>query len=925
MKLRKICSSLCLLSMLTSITSSQPSSAKGSDTVAAVVSASANSKPVEQDSVRLPLYVRPTNYALTFEPDAKSFTFKGTANINITISAQTSVIVLNAADLTISDASIRTPRDGLQNATVQLDAAKEQAQLSFKSQLAPGQYVLNLRFKGSLNDQLRGFYRSAYVDEKGATKYMFVTQMEPTDARRMFPCFDEPAFKSTFQITAVVDPQYTVISNAPVAKTERQGNGKKIVAFDKTPVMSSYLVALIVGDLKASQTKTANGIPITVWTTPGKESLAECALNTAVEILPVQEKYFGIPYPGKKLDLIALPDFGAGAMENLGAITFRESRLLLDSKTGTNFLKRVIAGIEAHEMAHQWFGDLVTMQWWDDLWLNEAFATWMATKTVNTIRPEWRALARSVETRNFAMGDDQLQSTRPIHAHVANPSDAIEMFDGITYEKGASILRMLEVFVGEETFQKGIHDYLSSHAFGNAKTEELWGAIATASGGNVSVLELMKPWVYQPGFPLLSITQQSPDREIKLEQKRFFAASDAPNSKTLWQIPISFHPLQSQLQSSQTQSVSTAAATSTAVEQRVQTKLLTEAQGGLEAGDLKNVAFANKDGSGFYRVMYAQQDFQTICAKFAQLSAEERLSFISDTHALAVSGKIPVENLLNLLLKVKDENDPLVLLNLVRLFDLPYPSMNAESMPAYQRFVQVHLSPLKDRLGWDAKDGEPELNKDLRSEVLTQLGTYGQDKKTIEEAFEKYRRYMQDSKSVSPDVVTAMLTAVAFNGSDAEYDEMIAAWKSAKAPEDEKRFLQSLTHFRKPDIVSKVLALIVSGQIRSQDAPSILGSLIEHFDTQHQAWEFTKANWTRLVKQFPPTSMRHVAGACMYFHRKSDEQELKSFFATHKVPFGESTLARALEDVHINVLYEERYANRVRQWIANHDASSPKQ
>jgi puromycin-sensitive aminopeptidase len=919
MNFRRICSALCLLSMLSGVALGLPGLAKGADTVAAVVSPAASARSSEPDSARLPASVRPTNYSLTFEPDAKSFTFKGTENINLTISAQTNAIVLNAADLTISEATIKTPKNGALNAAIELQPATERVRLSFKVALAPGQYQLSVRFKGILNDQLRGFYRSAYVDEKGTTKYMFVTQMEPTDARRMFPCFDEPAFKSTFQVTAIVDPQFTVISNAPVLKTDRQqGSGKKIVYFDKTPVMSSYLVALVVGDLKGSQTKTVNNIPITVWTTPGKELLAECALNTAAEILPVQERYFGIPYPGKKLDLIALPDFGAGAMENLGAITFRESRLLLDSRTGTNFLKRVIANIEAHEMAHQWFGDLVTMQWWDDLWLNEAFATWMATKTVNTMHPEWRALARSVETRNFAMGDDQLQSTRAIHADVANPSDAVEMFDGITYEKGASILRMLEVFVGEETFQKGIHDYLSSHAFGNAETEELWQAIATATGDNVSVPEMMKPWVYQSGFPLVVLDQQSPDRELKLEQKRFFAAADAPSSKALWQIPVTFRTLPSAASGKAQSSSSTA-------EPKAPSKLLTEAQGNLEAGELKSVAFANKDGSGFYRVMYAQQDFQTLCDRFDRLSAEERLAFISDTRALALAGKIPVENLLNLMLKIKDETDPLVLLGLVRLVNSPYTSMNSATLPAYQHFVQSLLSPLKERLSWDAKDGEPELNKDLRAEVVTTLGTYGQDKQTIDEAVDKYHQYIQDSKTTSPDIVTAMLTIVAFNGGETEYDEMLAAWQSARAPEDEKRFLQCLTHFRKPEVVSKVLALIVSGKIRGQDAPSILGNLLEHLDTQHQTWEFTKTNWEKLVKQFPPTSMRHVAGACENFHHKNDEQNLKGFFANHKVPFGESALARALEDVHINVLYEERYANRVRQWISVHDAASAKQ
>jgi puromycin-sensitive aminopeptidase len=931
MTFRKICCSLSLVSVLVSTNFGVLRAEAGTpDAVSTVVSTSKAKTETSEASLRLPKTTTPAHYNLIFEPDLKSFTFLGTEQIALDVAAETSVITLNAAELTITDAALTSghataasmtelPGGGTENktliegtvqhATVEMDAEKELVHLQFKAPLAPGKYVLSCKFKGRLNDELRGFYRSAYVDQKGVTHFLATTQMEPTDARRMFPSFDEPSFKASYQITAIIDAAYTAISNAPVATDEKNAAGKRVVKFESTPKMSSYLVALIVGELKPTATKTANGVPITVWTTPGKEHLGEYALNTATEILPAEEGYFGIPYPGKKLDLIALPDFDAGAMENLGAITFREALLLVDNKTGTNFLKRTIASITAHEMAHQWVGDLVTMRWWDDLWLNEAFATWMATKTVNKIRPEWRFLAKSVETRNFAMSEDQLASTRAIHAHVSNPSQAVEMFDGITYEKGASILRMLECFVSEKTFQKGIHDYLTSHAYNNATTEELWEAIAAASGGSVPVPEIMKPWVYQPGFPLVTLSAQEPGKSITLEQSRFFEASDAKASNSLWRIPMVFHPLGAPVASN----VPTGGASSESA--AVNNKLLSGQQDSYTIADAKSVAFANKDGSGFFRVRYAQPDFDAIAAKFSSLAPEERMVLLSDTGALSVSGKIPVENRLNLLLKIRDEKDLLVLSEIVGAFDSPYTSMTPDTMPAYQAFVSNNLRLLKKDLGWDAKPGEKDLAKDLRAAVLNMLGTYGQDKETISEAFTYYHKYMADHSSLNPDVVPSILQIVAYNGTLKDYEEIEKGWRTAKAPEDEKRMLRTLAVFRNPELVAKTLDLIVSGQIRGQDSPGVLSSLLSHYDTQEQSWQFVKQNWNKILKLFPPTSMRHVASACSTFYRPKDEKDLVAFFGSHKVPFGDSAVSRALEDVHISVLYHEQSDAAIQKWV----------
>lgn len=856
-----------------------------------------------QPSIRLSKEVLPTEYQLSFEPNFKDFSFIGTETIKLTVLSKTQSITLNGLEMKIESASIKPNSSATtaltQDATVDYDKKKEQITFSFKSPLTPGDYILDSKFTGILNDQLRGFYRSFYRDEKGHKQWLATTQMEATDARRMFPCFDEPDFKAIYQITAIIDPQFVAISNTPILE-EKTVDGKKIIRFEPSPKMSTYLVALIVGDLKRAGSKVdAKGVPISVWTTPGKEGLGKFALDLATEILPNQANYFGIPYPGKKLDLIALPDFNAGAMENIGAITFREEYLLVDDKTGSSFQKRNIASIEAHEMAHQWFGDLVTMSWWDDIWLNEAFATWMATRTMESLHPEWRFLAQALEDYNDAKSVDQLQSTRAIHAPVYNPSEAKEMFDVITYTKGAALLRMLECYIGETTFQRGVHAYLQAHAYGNAETKDLWLALASASGGKIAVQTIMKSWVYQVGFPLLSASLQQNGKSIKIEQKRYFEDADAKPSKQLWQVPIVFETF---LHSD-----------------HVDYQLLSKSKGVHVFQKPQSLIFANKDGAGFYRVQYSQQAFDLLVKRFAELTAEEKLVFLADTSALTMAGKMPVENALNLMLNIDKETDPLVLLAFVRYFTLLIPSIDTATQTAYATMVQTHLRPFKQRLSWQGKAGEPELNKDLRTAVLNLLGTYGQDKQTIEEAFHLFNQYVLNHQSVNSDIVPALVQIVAFNGSKQDYQTLVDLWKSAKNPEDEKRFLYGLAGFNTPALIAKTLKLTLSGEVRGQDITWLLSPLLTRFNTQEQALAFINQHWKELRKLIPLMELSNIPASCGTFYTRAAEQDLRAFYEHHKIPYASSDVSRSLEKVHINVLFQEQNAERIRKYIRDKD------
>ena len=458
---------------------------------------------------RLPPNVRPTAYRLTLTPDLENFTFTGQVSIDLQVSESTGRVLLNAAELQITSASITDAYGGPMPASgILLDEKRERAYLTFPREIATGRATLSMEFSGILNDQLRGFYRCRYTDADGADRNMAATQFEATDARRAFPCWDEPAAKATFELTLRIPSELTAVSNTmPEAETPAK-EGTKEILFAPTPKMSTYLLAFIVGDLAAVEERAPNGTLVRIWATRGKEEQGRFALETAVDLLTYLDFYFGIPYPLEKLDHLALPDFAAGAMENWGAITYREIALLFDPANSAANTRQRIAEIVAHEMAHMWFGDLVTMEWWDDLWLNESFASWMGNKAVDHIRPEWDMWTQFVyQDTNGGLSLDGLKNSHPIEMQVANPAEIGELFDAISYNKGGAVLRMLEDFLGEETFRQGIHHYLKSHQYGNARTEDLWASLESVSGKPITAI--MNTWVKQAGYPVLTVAEST--------------------------------------------------------------------------------------------------------------------------------------------------------------------------------------------------------------------------------------------------------------------------------------------------------------------------------------------------------------------------------------------------------------------------------
>ncbi len=842
----------------------------------------------------LPEGVSPKSYDLFFQPDLPKRSFIGKETISLKVTAPIKAIVLNGIELNIQSATLKADAGKPIKLKVTPEAAFERIHFATGSMIQPGTYLLSINFTGILNDKLRGFYRSDFKDKKGVTHFIATTQMEPTDARRMFPCFDEPSYKATYKVTAAIDPSFVAISNSAVAEDKIDSSShKRVMKFEATPIMSSYLLALIVGPFKSTPVAVSEGVPVKVWCVAERTKLGLYAQLVAEKLLPYYNKYFGVPYPAKKLDLIAIPDFEAGAMENLGAITFRESALLIDDKTASTDSRMEVSSIVAHEMAHMWFGDLVTMKWWDDLWLNEAFATWMATKAVDVLRPDWHEWDSFAASRSHALESDSLMSTRPIHFTVDNPLQALEMFDEITYTKGASILRMLERFVGEDTFQKGIQDYIKAHQFNNATTEELWSAIGSASKLDVSAM--MKNWVLKPGYPLVNIQKSA--RGLDLVQYRFILippSEDQTPAKTIWHAPVAFR--HSQEQESE--------------------KFLFEDQNATLTKPMEPPFTANAHGDGYFRVQYTDEQIKQLAASIQKFDVQERLSLITDQWALCYNNKVSIESFLNLTRSYSEELDPTVIGAMVDKINGLYKFITPADRPAFATFVRGALVRQKQEFGWQPHNGESDLTALARVNVLKTLGTIGQDQAVVTKARQLFAQYVKSSSALDPNIADAVTTIVAYNGTVADYKQISKLWQAAQTPEIEKRNLSCLAMFKQPELVDQTLAMSITDKVRTQDAPRLLGRLLGQVDTSVRAFTFIEKNWAAINKRFPQNSVPQIlsalAGSCT-----TAEQESKArvFVSNHPMPAGKRTIRKTLEWIHGNVIFRRNAATQLNDLL----------
>ncbi len=837
-------------------------------------------------SHRLPATVIPQRYEIRLSPDLAAFNFSGEQTVFVIIREPVTEILLNACDLSIHTVTAISEQGATLEGKTTLDEANERVKTSFPRMLSPGPWQLRLTFSGMLNAKLHGFYRSAYEID-GEKKSLAATQFEATHARQAFPCWDEPAFKAVFQITLVIDEALTAISNTAIAREIRlPGTGKKKVVFSDTIKMSTYLVAFIVGELEGTGAVVVDGVPLRIWAVPGKRHLARFAQEIGAFSLSFFTRYYGMRYPGDKLDLIAIPDFASGAMENLGAITFRETALLIDEKSASRTELERVADVVSHENAHMWFGDLVTMRWWNGLWLNEAFATFMEMMAVDAWRPEWQRWSSFAVSRAAALLIDGLKSTRPVEFQVEGPEDAAGMFDVLTYQKGAAVLRMLEQYLGPEVFREGIGLYLRKHEYDNAETTDLWDAIEESSGQPVRAL--MDSWIFQPGYPLVTVRIDEHGLLLSQQIFRYLQDGEAPNRH--WHVPVWIR-----------------ARTAKGLESR--TLLLNERETRVQLSDLPEWVVVNAGGHGLYRVRYAPELLCRLKENLHErLSAIERFSLVNDTWSITLAGLTPIADYLDLLQLFRVENDRNVWTAILGSCYYLHRLLDHEQRAGLQAFVRDLIAPAAMRLGWFPQAEEQELTGQLRGELLGALGTLGDEKKTQLQAGNFYDRYKTDRQSVDRNLVPALVSIIAHTGSKAEYEEFHSSFKSAKTPQEEQRYLFALADFRQAELLDQTLKLTINGELRSQNAPYLMRSLLLNPVGRARAWSFMKDHWEEMQRQYPDNSIVRMCEGITGLATPELEADVNHFFATHPVKLGGKIMEQHLEKLRIAVTCKLRWA-----------------
>lgn len=843
-----------------------------------------------QDPFRLPRHVIPTRYELRLEPDLPGATFAGQVTVFLTVTHPTNTVVCNAVDLGITKAEVVGANGERFSASIQPEEALQRCRLVLPVTLSPGPWRLCLTFHGTLNDKLQGFYRSTYKDPAGSTHTIAATQFEATDARRAFPCWDEPDFKAVFATTLVIDPQMTAVSNSRVLSDEREG-AKRVVRFTDTIKMSTYLVAFIVGRIEATAPTLVGRTPLRLWAVPGKQHLTHFGQEIAAASLRFLEEYYGIPYPGDKLDLLAIPDFASGAMENLGAITFRETALLVDQRSGTHGELERVADVVAHENAHMWFGDLVTMSWWNGLWLNEAFATFMEMMAVDAWKPDWKRWETFSVSRAAAFSVDGLHATRPIEYPVRAPKDADAMFDVLTYEKGASVLRMLEQHIGPVLFRDGVRDYLRTHAYGNADTKDLWVSLGKAA--NQPVPELMDAWIFQPGFPLVTAELTS-NSDLTLSQRRFSYLPDAPAS--LWHVPLQLRSMEGGAEETR----------------RI---LLTESHTTVPLGQRKAVV-VNAGSHGFYRVQYGPKLLSRLLDHgIPNLPATERFSLLNDTWATTVAGLFPLDQYLDFTRHFQADRDKNVWAVLIDSFHFLNRVIDPADRMALAAFVRATIQPAAEAVGWAPQPDEHHLTKQLRSELIGALGKLGNDQATQQRAEEWYTRSRRQPSAVDPNLLPALVSILAFTGDAGRYDEFVDRFKTADTPQQERRYLLSLAGFTQPGLLERTLAHTLDGTVRVQDAPFLISAVMGSVYGKELGWTFVKTNWDRMDRVFPKQGLRRMCGGITGLATSELERDVREFFARRNIDLGGKTLDQYLEQLRITVRFKEQQATALHNYL----------
>ncbi len=836
---------------------------------------------------RLPGIARPEHYELQLTPDLQKATFTGQETIDLTLDQPADSITLNAYQLQFIQVAAESGGKSYAARTT-LDPDKQQATFHFDKQMPAGFVSLKVTYSGILNGGLRGFYLS-----KSATRSYAVTQFESTDARRAFPSFDEPALKATFDVTLVVPQGDTAISNTNiVSDTPGPLPSQHTIRFARTPKMSTYLVAFLVGDFKCLSGES-DGVPIRACATPDKVELGQFALSGAEFFLHYYNTYFGIKYPMPKLDMIAIPDFEAGAMENFGAITYRETAMLVDEKTASLEQKKNVAIDVAHEMAHQWFGDMVTTQWWDNIWLNEGFATWMSYKPLAAWKPEWDVPQEQAFELNKTLDLDGRGVTRTIRARADTPGEINEMFDGISYGKAAAVLLMTENYLGDEAFRAGVHNYLQAHLYGNATAEDFWNAMQAASGKPAD--KVIESLVVQPGEPLLTFGRASGER-VKVAQKRFFFSPGKTQSEPQsWVLPVCLKDSGD----------------------RPDCPILSGQDQDLAVPQAP-LFYGNAGGKGYYRSLYDHVDYQRLVKNVESgLTPSERITFVGSQWALAHSGVATVSAFLDLASAVPSDPSPFVIetvTNAVGIIDQQVASTPDEH-ERLAAWVRRTFAPALTSLGAPAAGDGPGKNL-LRANLFELLGDDGADKEVIAQAKQITENSLRDPGSEDATLAARALKIAAENGDAEFFARLQQLYESSADPQIRINALRALARFRNPELVTRAMEYATSPQVRNQDASSLVSIEMGDRRTRNTAWDYVQKNWPRVQTQLTTSSGGSFVSATGNFCSAERSREVTKFFAEHKVEASDHALQQARDRIADCVSLRAAQGTDLKRWLA---------
>lgn len=847
---------------------------------------------------KLPKDVRPTQYAIRIVPDLEKLSFTGSETVKLHAEKPIAKLVLNAFEMEILSASV----DGqaLPKKSIALDAAEQTLTLALPNEMAAGEHTLALTFSGKINAQGQGLFYARYREQgTNEKKIMLGTQFEATDARRMFPCWDEPSFRAKFQLTAVVPENFTAISNMP-AEGEKKVEGGQEVRFALSPSMSSYLVVLCAGEFDLIEGEQ-DGVKLRVVTTKGKAEMGRYALESEAKILHYYNEYFGVPYPLPKLDLIAVPGGFGGAMENWGGITYYEAVLLFDPKNSSTETRQDIFAVIAHEMAHQWFGDLVTMAWWDNLWLNEGFASWMGAKCTDRFNPEWnewlrRNVPRDASRRigfpkDTAMQSDARSTTHPVQQPIRNEAEAGSAFDEITYRKGQSIIRMLESFLGEEIFRDGIRKYIATHKYSNTTTADLWEALTEISGKPVG--EIAPGWTEQPGLPLVKVERQ--ENTIRLTQERFTVNFPDPPAFQ-WQIPLTYR---------------------TADQPATNGFLLREKSANLpdELPNDKAIKL-NLEDAGYYRVQYDSASWNLIVAQLARLSESDRVNLLIDAWALVQANREPLSHYLGLVDQVVKDDQVAVYDQIIDTFTFINRLLAGDpARPRFQQYARALLRPAFDRVDWVARPGEPSKAAFLRASLIRGLGLLN-DSDIVAGCRSRFDRFLSDPTTVPADLRPTIFAVVGRYADSGTWEKLHKLGLKTTSTEEKQYSYEALGNAIDPKLIARTLPLALTDELPTSRAAALLTFAARQGEHPELVWAYAQEHMPALLAKQDALGVNgFAAGLFTYFSDPKDAETLERYAKAKLPPSAARSVAKAIDEIGFRAEFKERLVPQLKAWI----------